>query len=141
MERTEFKKANGDIYLIAERMPDNSYIHARWIGIQTLETVMEGGKFYLKMLLEKPCEKLLNDHHELIGPWNVANEWIVNEWTPKVRMMGLHYMAQVMAPGIYGQMSFQQLHQRIDDKFEIMMFNDEVTASMWLLQVGATAVK
>jgi hypothetical protein len=35
----ELKKPNGDVFLVAERAADNSYIHAQWIGIQNLETV------------------------------------------------------------------------------------------------------
>ena len=137
---TELKKANGDVFLIAERMPDNSYIHARWIGMQTLDTVMKGGLLYLEMLIKQPCAKLLNDHSELIGPWMVANDWIVNEWTPKVRALGLTHMAQVMAPGIYGKLSFHELHQRIDDNFDIMMFDLPNNAKEWLLNSQAFSV-
>ncbi|WP_170252645.1 hypothetical protein [Adhaeribacter aerolatus] len=46
MERTELKKASGDVFLVAERMPNNTYILAHWIGLQTLETVKAGGTFY-----------------------------------------------------------------------------------------------
>ena len=130
---TELKKANGDVFLIAERMPDNCYIHARWIGMQTLETVIKGGMLYLDMMIKQTCPKLLNDHSELIGPWLVANDWIVNDWMPKVRALGLKHMAQVLAPGIYGKMSFHELHQRIDDNFDIMMFDDPKNAREWLL--------
>jgi hypothetical protein len=135
MNRTEFKKPNGDVYLVAERMPGNDYILAQWTGRQTLDTVMEGGSHYIKMLRQMPCPKLLNSHKELIGPWDIANDWIVEHWTPKVRALGLRYMAQVLAPGVYGQMSFHQLHQRIDDFFEIKMFENEEAAKEWLLQL------
>lgn len=141
MERKEFRKANGDVFLIAERMPDNAYIHARWIGIQSIETVMQGGNYYATMLQTQPCARLLNDHKELIGPWDVANQWIVNEWTPKVLGLGLQYMAQVLAPGIYGKMSFHQLHQQIENMFEIRMFEDPELAKKWLQEVDTFSVK
>ena|SRR6478736_3584915 len=141
MLRTELRKANGDVFLIAERMPDNSYIHARWIGVQSLETVMRGGELYINMLLENPCEKLLNDHSELIGPWLVATDWIAQEWTPKVRALGLKYMAQVLAPGIYGQLSFHELHQRIDHDFSITMFDDAFSAQHWLSELETQPAK
>ncbi|WP_153042178.1 hypothetical protein [Rufibacter roseus] len=139
MTRTELKKPNGDVFLIAERAADNSYIHAQWIGIQTLETVMQGGSFYIKMIEEQPCARLLNNHKELIGPWDIAQEWIVSYWTPKVMELGLRFMAQVLAPGVYGQMSFHQLHQHISDKFEIKMFDDVAPAKEWLLTVKSRA--
>ena len=136
MERTELKKDNGDVFLLTERMPDNSYILAHWIGLQTLETVKRGGNFYIEMLKKQPCPKLLNSHEELIGPWNVANDWIVQDWTPKVQALGLRIMAQVLAPGVYGQMSFHQLHQRISDKWEIKMFDKESVARDWLISLA-----
>jgi len=80
-------------------MPDNAYILAHWVGRQTLETV-RGGTFYIKMIKEQPCAKLLNSHEELIGPWNVANDWIIEYWTPKVQALGLRFMAQVWRWGI-----------------------------------------
>jgi hypothetical protein len=131
----ELKKANGDVFLVVERMPDNAYILAHWIGLQTLETVMQGGNYYTDMIKKQPCTKLLNSHEELIGPWNIANDWIVKEWTPKVQSLGLRYMAQVLAPGVYGQLSFHQLHQRISDKWEIKMFDKEAAAREWLLSL------
>ncbi|RNI29035.1 hypothetical protein [Rufibacter latericius] len=136
MTKVELKKPNGDVFLIAERTQNNEYIHAQWVGIQTLDTVMQGGTHYIKMLQEQPCPRLLNNHKELIGPWNVANDWIVQFWTPKVMELGLQYMSQVLAPGIYGQMSFHQLHQHIGDKFQIKMFEEVAPALDWLMQVG-----
>ncbi|MBC3542191.1 hypothetical protein ACFSC6_13395 [Rufibacter sediminis] len=136
MSKVELKKPNGDVFLIAERTHDNAYIHAHWIGIQTPDTVKQGGTYYIKMLEEQPCPRLLNDHKELIGPWDIANDWIVQFWTPRVMELGLQYMSQVLAPGIYGKMSFHQLHQHIGDKFQIKMFEEVTPALDWLLHVG-----
>jgi hypothetical protein len=44
-------------------------------------------------------------------------------------------MAQVLAPGVYGQMSFHQLHQRIGNDFEIRMFETEPEAKEWLMSL------
>ncbi|MGV3541047.1 MAG: hypothetical protein ACO1OQ_14625 [Rufibacter sp.] len=135
MTKTELKKPNGDTFLIAERATNNEYIHAQWIGRQNLQTVMQGGNHYIKMIEEQPCPKLLNNHQELIGPWDIANDWIVSYWTPRVMELGLRYLSQVLAPGVYGQMSFHQLHQHIGDKFEIKMFDKVEPALQWLLEV------
>ena len=89
----------------------------------------------MEMLKKQPCAKLLNSHEELIGPWNIANDWIVQEWTPKVQALGFRFMAQVLAPGVYGHLSFHQLHQRISDKCKIKMFDKEAPAREWLLSL------
>jgi hypothetical protein len=135
MERTALKQENGVIFVVFERMPGNTFILAQWIGIQSLETVMQGGSHFIRMLEQQACPKLLNSHKELIGTWTMATDWAELHWTPRVRALGLQYMAQVLAPGIYGQMSFHQLHPRIKDKLEISMFGDERSARQWLLQL------
>jgi hypothetical protein len=137
MERTALARENGDIFVVFERMPGNTFILAQWIGIQSLETVMLGGNHFISMLQQQPCPKLLNSHKELIGTWTMATEWAEQDWTPRVRALGLRYMAQVLAPGVYGQMSYHQLHSRIEDKLEIRMFGDERSARLWLQQLPA----
>ncbi|NDK56282.1 hypothetical protein [Pontibacter fetidus] len=135
MPRIDLRKENGDVFCSFERMPDNAYTYALWQGRQTIDTVKKGGNFFVDRMREQSCSKLLNSHKELIGPWDMANDWITTEWTPKVIELGLRYMAQVLAPGIYGQTSFHLLHQRIGDLFEIKMFDDEASASAWLLSL------
>jgi hypothetical protein len=66
----------------------------------------------------------------------VANDWIVQFWKPEAMELGLQHLSQVLAPGIYGQMSFHQLHQQISDKFEIKMFEEVALALEWLLKVA-----
>ena len=79
--RTELKKVNGDVFRLIDRTPDNCWIMAHWIRLQSLETVKD----------------------------------------------------QVLAPGIYEQLSFYQLHKRNNDKWKVKMFNDEARARNWLL--------
>ncbi|NEM97270.1 hypothetical protein [Pontibacter burrus] len=126
------KKSNGDVFLYYERVPENAYIFAHWVGRQDLDTVRRGGYAYLDMMKEQACAKLLNSHKELIGPWDIATDWISTYWTPAAVTLGLRYMAQVLAPGVYGQMSFHQLHQHIGNLLEIKIFENEKEAIDWL---------
>jgi len=138
MPALEITKPNGDIFATLERMHHNAFLYAQWIGIQNLETIQKGGNTYLNFMREQPCSKLLNSHKELIGPWDVANDWIAGYWTPTAISLGLRYMAQVLAPGIYGQTSFHLLHQRIGDMLEIKLFDDVATAQQWLESLPVT---
>jgi hypothetical protein len=135
MERTALRRDNGEVFVVFERMPGNTFILAQWVGMQSLETVRQGGTYFIHMLQQQACPKLLNSHKDLIGTWTMATEWAEVDWTPQVRALGLRYMAQVLAPGVYGQMSYHQLHPRIEDKLEIRMFGDERSARQWLLQL------
>lgn len=132
MSVTEFRRPDGRVYLVAERNREEGWIYARWSGVQTLGTVMEGGLAYVDMLREEPCAKLLNDHSELVGRFTEANEWVAQVWTPLIVQAGLRYFAHVLSPGIFGQLSIQDLHQRIGEQFEMKMFQDVEEAKNWL---------
>ncbi|GAB3830468.1 hypothetical protein [Hymenobacter jeollabukensis] len=136
MSVIKFRRPDGHVYLTAERNRAEGWIHARWSGVQTLETVKEGGLAYVDMLREEPCAKLLNDHSELIGRFTEANEWVAQVWTPMILQAGLRYFAHVLSPGIFGQLSIEDLHQRIGDVFELKMFDDVEEAKQWLRGVG-----
>ncbi|GAA4013611.1 hypothetical protein GCM10022408_28430 [Hymenobacter fastidiosus] len=126
------RRPDGHVYLMVERDPINNWVYARWTGIQTLATIQEGGLFYVDMLRQHPCARLLNDHRELIGRFTAANEWIATVWTPLILQAGLRYFAQVVSPGIFGQLSIQDLHQRIGDQFQMQLFPDVEAARTWL---------
>ena len=136
MPALELKKPSGDIFATLERAPQNTYLYAQWIGRQNLETIQQGGNAFLEAMQTQPCAKLLNSHKELIGPWDVANDWITTVWTPTAISFGLRYMAQILAPGIYGQTSFHMLHQRIGDMLEIKLFDNVEDAKNWLESVA-----
>ncbi|MDO7854687.1 hypothetical protein [Hymenobacter convexus] len=127
-----FRRPDGHVFLTATRDRANGWIHAQWSGVQTLETIQTGGLAYVDMLRAEPCPKLLNDHRELVGRFTGANEWIAQVWTPRIMQAGLRYFAQVLSPGIFGQLSMQDLHQRISDQFEIKLFGQLEDAEAWL---------
>jgi hypothetical protein len=136
MPVTKFRRPDGHVFLTAERNREEGWIHARWSGVQTLDTVMTGGLAYVDMLREEPCAKLLNDHSELVGRFTEANDWIAQVWTPLILQAGLRYFAHVLSPGIFGQMSINDLHQRIEGVFELRMFGNLDEAKDWLRSVA-----
>ncbi|WP_139237135.1 hypothetical protein [Pontibacter akesuensis] len=133
MEHKELKKANGDVFFEVRRTTDNSFISMNWVGIQSLETIVMGCNQVLTMLREKPCPRLLNSNRELIGPWEVAVNWLAYKWAPQAKSLGLRYYAHVLSPGIYGQRSFQSLYPALQSQLNIEVFEDEKKAEQWLL--------
>ncbi|WP_303310053.1 hypothetical protein [Hymenobacter sp. BT730] len=132
MSVVSFRRPDGHIYLNAERNREEGWIYAHWIGVQNKHTVMEGGMAYVEMLRAEPCAKLLNDHSELVGRFLEANDWIAQVWTPLIMQAGLRYFAHVLSPGIFGQLSIEDLHHRIGNQFEMKLFEDIETAKDWL---------
>ena len=130
-------KIYGDVFFTASRMEYNAYIYARWFGVQSVETVMQGGDKLLEMMQAKPCVRLLNSNKNVIGSWDMALSWAENEWAPQMRAAGLRYLAQVVPASIYATLSIENLIQRIDDNFEIRTFEEEEEAAAWLQVVGS----
>jgi hypothetical protein len=136
MERqVELEKVFGDVFMRAGRHPGNAFIYAQWVGVQSVETVKEGGFKLLEMIKEEPCAKLLNSNEHVVGSWDMALEWAENEWAPQMRAAGLQYLAQVVPSSIYATLTIEALIQRIDDTFEIRTFQNEADAEAWLLSV------
>jgi hypothetical protein len=135
-EQVALSKVFGDVFFTAERMPDNAFIYARWFGVQSVETVMEGGNKLLEMIQENPCAKLLNSNKNVIGSWDMALEWAENEWAPHMRAAGLRYLAQVVPASIYATLTIENLIQRIDESFEIRTFEEDGQAEAWLRSLG-----
>ena len=127
------KKANGDVFLELERKPDNAFLVANWIGIQTLETIVMGSNQILSMLKERPCPGLLNSNRELIGPWEAAVNWLSYKWAPQAQISGLKYFAHVLSPGIYGQRSFQAFYPNLKKYFIVKAAEDEEIVEEWII--------
>jgi hypothetical protein len=127
-----FRKPDGRIYLNVFRDRVNNWIHAQWTGIQTLETIQAGGLAYIDMLKADPCPRLLNDHRELVGRFTESNAWIAEVWMPRIIEAGLRSFAQVLAPGVFGQVSMQDLSTRVADVLDIHMFGNMAEAEAWL---------
>ncbi|MGV3586938.1 MAG: hypothetical protein ACO1OF_08065 [Adhaeribacter sp.] len=133
MIKKELKKANGDIFFEAERKPDNAYIHVNWIGVQSIEMIMLGAKQLLHMLRAEACPAILNSNKELIGPWHDGALFLGSKWAPQAKNLGLVYFAHVLAPGVYGQSSFQQFYQFGQQYLQIETFTTDAEAEAWLL--------
>jgi hypothetical protein len=134
-QQVELRKVFGDVYFKAGRMPDNAFIYAQWFGVQSVETVMDGGYKVLEMMQDKSCARLLNSNKNVIGSWDMALAWAENEWAPQMRAAGLKYLAQVIPSSIYATITIENLIQRIDEEFEIRTFAEEEEAELWLRSV------
>ncbi|GAB2535540.1 hypothetical protein GCM10027189_16310 [Rufibacter soli] len=134
MDKKELKKANGDVFFEAYRMPHNSFVFVNWVGIQSLETMVMGSNLVLSLLREKSCPGLLNSNRELIGPWEVAVPYLAHKWAPAARELGLRNFAHVLSPGIFGQRSYEKFSQQVQDRvLHVRAFEEQAQAEEWLL--------
>ena len=133
MDKKELRKGNSDLFFEAERQGNNSFIHVNWIGIQSIEMIMLGANQLLTMLREQSCPAILNSNKELIGPWHDGALFLASQWAPQVKKLGVLYFAHVLAPGIYGQSSFERFYRLAQNHFQIETFTTDEEAEAWLL--------
>ena len=135
-EQVVLKKVFGNVFFTARREGGNAFIYAKWYGVQSVETVKDGGYKLLDMMKEKPCAKLLNSNKHVIGSWDMALDWAENEWAPQMRAAGLRYLAQVVPSSSFAMLTIENLIQHIDNAFEIRTFEEDADAEAWLQSVA-----
>lgn len=131
-QQVELKKVFGDVFFKAQRINNGSILYAQWNGVQSVETVMQGGNKLMEMIRETPYSKLLNSNKNVVGSWDMALDWVENTWTPEMKAAGLRYVAQVLPSSIYATLTIESLIKRIDKKLEIRMFESDEEAEAWL---------
>ena len=134
-QQVELKKVFGDVFFRASRIDNGSILYAQWYGVQSVETVMQGGYKLLEMIRETPYTKLLNSNKNVVGSWDMALDWVESTWTPQMKAAGLLYLAQVLPTSIYATLTIESIIQRIDKDFEIRLFEDDAEAEAWLRSV------
>lgn len=127
-----YKDAFGNTNLILEYDPEHQWIHANFTGVQSLISMQRGMNAVVEMLLDYKCKKYLSDNTHLLGGWNIANDWLRDIWTPMAMQAGMCYMAHVMAPGLFGRNSMEQLAPGLPKELNIEFFNHLADAQIWL---------
>lgn len=135
----QFTNSFGNTYLTVGFDAQNQWIYNDWRGMLTTDNVMQGCRGVLELLELTHCPHILNDNRGVIGSWNQANDWIEKEWMPKALAAGLTRFAHVVAPGIFGQLSAEEMHLRVGQRFEMRLFQDFNQAKAWLTEAAVQA--
>jgi hypothetical protein len=135
----EFKNSFGKTFLSIEHDVGRNWLYNNWQGLLSTAAVMQGCTGVLRVLEATHCPYVLNDNRAVIGSWQQANDWIEREWMPKALAAGMHRFAHIVAPGVFGQASAEEMHLRVGSRFEMQLFQDMETARQWLLQSQSVA--
>jgi hypothetical protein len=130
--KQEIKNQSGNTFLILEYDQENKWLYANWIGYQNLENIQKGMAEAESMYRLYRYSKVLNDNRALIGPWDKSNEWLEQRLAPNAAYFNIRHIAHVVSPGIFGQLSAQDLQSRLLNKIEIKLFEDIGRAQDWL---------
>ncbi|UYZ64141.1 hypothetical protein [Hymenobacter weizhouensis] len=130
--RQEFANSYGSTYLTVEYDHQNNWIYNDWHGLLSTADVIEGATGVLHVLEQLRCPYMLNDNTAVLGSWKQANEWIEQHWIPPALSAGLQYYAHIVAPGVFGQASAEDLHLRAGLRIEMRLFENGPEARHWL---------
>nr|WKN39872.1 STAS/SEC14 domain-containing protein [Tunicatimonas sp. TK19036] len=107
------------------------WLYTRWMGDVTLEDVKKGGEEILKQVQVHSCAKVLNDNRDVTGSWDEANDWIQQDWMPRMIAAGLRKFAHIISPDIFAAMSVEEMATRASG-YEMRIFEDIGEAKAWL---------
>ncbi|WP_054412936.1 hypothetical protein [Hymenobacter sp. DG25A] len=133
----QFTNSFGKVFLTVHHDAHHQWIYNEWRGLLSTDAVMQGCVGVLEVLRQTKCPHMLNDNRAVVGSWNQANDWIAQEWMPQALAAGLTRFAHVVAPGIFGQASAEEMHQRVGNLFEMRLFEDLQHARQWLQEAAA----
>ncbi len=120
------------VYLTIEFDQSNNWIYNNWVGVLPTDKVIQGCQATIDLLQDHRCPHMLNDNRLVVGSWNSANDWIAQNWVPKVLALGLKRFAHVVSPGIFGQASAAEMVTRVGTQLEMRLFQDIDLAKAWL---------
>ncbi|WP_143437151.1 MULTISPECIES: hypothetical protein [Hymenobacter] len=112
--------------------PEGPWIHADWIGYPTGNSVLQGALAYLDQMQKQGCRAVLNDNRRLVGRWDASLEFLEQQWIPHALSTGLRYWAHLDNPGAFSVESADALRTRINGRFEVGIFEDQLQAEDWL---------
>lgn len=127
-----YQDAFGKTNMILAYDPVHKWVHADFIGVQSLLSIQRGMNAVLKMLINYKCSKYLSDNTHLLGGWNIANDWLRDVWTPLAMQAGMRHVAHIMAPGFFGRHSMTELAPGLPTELDIQFFDNIAEAKAWL---------
>jgi hypothetical protein len=132
--KREVKNSSGHIFLTIAYDAQNEWMYGNWSGYQTLESVQQGANTYLGIVAEHKCPYLFNDNRLVAGPWSLATEWLVQDWSPRAVALGLTHFAHVISPEAMARLSAENLRFRLRGYLQMQIFEEAQKAAEWLQQ-------
>jgi PAS domain S-box-containing protein len=112
--------------------PVTGCIIANWRGFHSLHSVKTGCIQLLEALTAYNCGKILNDNTNVLGTWDNAIDWVVNEWFPLAEAAGLKYIGWVYSPSTFSRLSADLTIKKSTGDITHKTFDKIEEAADWL---------
>ncbi|WP_019946661.1 hypothetical protein [Hymenobacter aerophilus] len=139
--RQQFLNSTGSPFLTTEFDQQNNWIYNDWQGLLTMDYIQQGSYGILDIIRQSHCPYLLTDNRHLLGSWKHANDWLEQVWIPQALAAGMVYYAHILAPGVFGQASVEDMHLRVGSHLQLQLFDTLDDAVAWLREMQAQNAK
>lgn len=131
-EKVLIKKDTDKVFATITYNNEKQWLFINWEGFLTVEMVKEGSEELLRLFKEiGSIHKILVNNQEIRGPWGKANEWYATDWNPRAIEAGLRYMAVIVSPNIFTQLSLEGFIE-LNPGYVVRSFQDTDAAETWL---------
>ncbi|MAX79318.1 MAG: hypothetical protein CL843_03975 [Crocinitomicaceae bacterium] len=128
-------KHNGDVFFKVEIVQDSQVLKCSWHGYTDVEKVKNGSNLLAFYLKSTESKQLFVDSRSEEGPWNDSQAWILDEWMPKVKALGLEKTAILTSKDMFSLVSAQEYERRSKMRgFKVKLFDNEQEALDWLIK-------
>lgn len=106
---------NGEVILALQHIPEKQFIYANWTWCYEagVEMVYKGCEAMLQLVKEKKAKAVLADTRFCRNSWDEANEWIANNWTPRMITEGLSFLGVIVSEDIFSLLSAEELQDKV----------------------------
>lgn len=128
----QLKRPDGSVYITISEDRINGWVFLDWEGRLELEQVKEGSEAGLVLLKEGGYHKMLVNNQKITSPWHQANPWFLQDWNPRIYAAGLQYMAVIVSPNIFSEVSLKNFEEETAPAYCLSCFQQAQMAKDWL---------
>lgn len=128
-------KLNQVFHFIDLKYLSSDILFHGWIGYRTNDQIKEVLDGHFSTLHKQhKCSKMLIENTNMSGTFSGINEWLANDFMPKMIRNGLKYNAVVLPQNVFAQLAVQDWDKKVGG-FTTRNFGSVKDAVSWLKTV------
>jgi len=123
----------GSVCLTVEYDEKAQWVFYQWKGFIRMQDIKTGYNKIIEQVVENNAVAVLADHSQIVGPWNEANDWLINDWTPRALQAGMFYWAINTGNDLFSNISLEMfLSKNSQGQYKVQVFEQFSDANKWL---------
>lgn len=125
-------KMGQDFHIIDTTYLSQGILFHGWKGFRTAEQLKEVLEGHLKELFsQNGCKGMVIDNREMAGSFSSVNDWLANDYMPKLINMGLKNNAVVLPNNVFAKLAVEDWDRKISG-FVTRNFDEVEKAVAWV---------